>query len=277
LRLLVPTGGSPHSAKAIEFAALLAADLGGSVTALTVVKSVALRPSAHAILAAAQAVLSAHLPESATATALRIGHPAEEILAEAEAGGYSAIVIGEKQHHGLVTRFLLGSTAQRVVEHSPLPVVVAKGKIGPIRRILLCDSAVGDAPLVELVAADLPELVDAAESVTVLHVMSHMAAAPGVNAHEVLAEAELLIEEHTSEGDALERDKAVLARRGVEPVLKVRHGLVVEEVAVEAESHDLVVIGAHRGSGWRRMILGDIAHQILIGVPRPVLIVPVRH
>jgi nucleotide-binding universal stress UspA family protein len=55
----------------------------------------------------------------------------------------------------------------------------------------------------------------------------------------------------------------------------VRHGLVVDEIQAEARSgdYDLVVIGAHRGEGWRRILLDDLAHQIIVEMDRPVLVV----
>jgi nucleotide-binding universal stress UspA family protein len=55
----------------------------------------------------------------------------------------------------------------------------------------------------------------------------------------------------------------------------VRHGLVVEEILAEAQcgDYDLVVIGAHRGEGWRRILLDDLAHEIINYVDRPILVV----
>lgn len=55
----------------------------------------------------------------------------------------------------------------------------------------------------------------------------------------------------------------------------VRHGRVVDEILAEsrAEDYDLVVIGAHRGEGWRRILLDDLAQQLITQIDRPVLVV----
>jgi nucleotide-binding universal stress UspA family protein len=72
-------------------------------------------------------------------------------------------------------------------------------------------------------------------------------------------------------------DQAVrfLQQHNLHPRPKVRHGLVVDEIQAEARSgdYDLVVIGAHRGEGWRRILLDDLAHQIIVEMDRPVLVV----
>jgi nucleotide-binding universal stress UspA family protein len=49
----------------------------------------------------------------------------------------------------------------------------------------------------------------------------------------------------------------------------------VDEILAEARSgdYDLVVIGAHRGAGWERLLLDDLAHQIIEQMDRPVLVV----
>jgi nucleotide-binding universal stress UspA family protein len=59
-----------------------------------------------------------------TATA-RLGVPAEEILNEAEKTDPDLIVLGNKGTSGL-TRFLLGSTAERVVRYAKCSVLVAR-------------------------------------------------------------------------------------------------------------------------------------------------------
>jgi nucleotide-binding universal stress UspA family protein len=204
-----------------------------------------------------------------------VGQPAEEIVAEAERGNYQMLVVGEKQHHGLLTRFLLGSTAQRVVEHAPCPVVIVKGHIGQVRRLLVCDSGVTESPITERLVEQLPDLLERVGAVTVLHVMSQMGAGPGIDGHQLRASAADLIEEQAPEGALLEQDLQALARAGLVGVPRVRHGLVVDEILAEAQEgeYDLVVIGAHGGSGWRRLILDDIAHEVVVGLDRPVLVV----
>lgn len=270
--ILVATGGAAHSTVALTFGAHLAAVSQSELTVLTVVKREEERPKANAILESTRFVLTPLCPHYKQI--VRIGHPAEEILAEAEETRYSMLVVGEKQHHGLLTRFILGSTALRVVEHAPCPVVVVKGQIGEVKRILLCDSGFSTDPLVDKVAQQLPRLLDGAESLTVLHVMSQMSAGPGIDGHQLRADTGELIEEHAVEGELLSHDVQVLAQTGHPAQPKVRHGRVVDEVLAEAREgdYDLVIIGAHRGSGWRRILLDDIAHQLVVNLDRPVLV-----
>jgi nucleotide-binding universal stress UspA family protein len=54
-----------------------------------------------------------------------VGHPAESIVDEAERGGFGLIIVGHRGHGG-VARFLLGSTATRVVTHAHCDVLVVR-------------------------------------------------------------------------------------------------------------------------------------------------------
>jgi nucleotide-binding universal stress UspA family protein len=54
-----------------------------------------------------------------------VGHPAESIVDEAERGGFGLIVVGHRGH-GAVARFLMGSTATRVVTHAHCDVLVVR-------------------------------------------------------------------------------------------------------------------------------------------------------
>jgi nucleotide-binding universal stress UspA family protein len=54
-----------------------------------------------------------------------VGHPAESIVDEAERGKFDLIVVGHRGLHG-VQRFLLGSTATRVVTHAHCDVLVVR-------------------------------------------------------------------------------------------------------------------------------------------------------
>jgi nucleotide-binding universal stress UspA family protein len=169
-------------------------------------------------------------------------------------------------------------------------VIVAKGKVGPIQRILLCDSG-AQGPLAgfqnagetervvpSLLArftAQLADMLVGEEEITVLHVMSQISAGPGVRGTQLRADVQSLIEEHAPEGELLRQDVQILEQPGVRVRPQVRHGLVVDEILAEAAAgdYDLVVIGAHRGAGWQRILLDDLAHKILMQLDRPVLVI----
>jgi nucleotide-binding universal stress UspA family protein len=275
MRVLMATGGSSHSEAALSFGAQMLKPCRGTTefTIVTVAKHEIDRPRADGILAQACELVD---PDEADVQAVvRVGHPAEEILHEIDEGHYDLVIVGERQHHRLVTRFFLGSTAQRVVEHAPCPVIIAKGKIRPVRRILVCDSGAQEPSLLSRFTEQLADLIHCGEEVTVLHVMSQMGAGPGVEGGQLRANAEELIQAQAPEGELLERDIHMLGQLNVHTEPKVRHGLVVDEILTEAQSgdYDLVVIGAHRGEGWRRILLDDLAHQIIVQLDRPVLVV----
>jgi nucleotide-binding universal stress UspA family protein len=273
MRILMATGGAPHSQLALRFGAQIACRSDKPPTLLTVVRRETDRPKADAILTRTIQLVKPMIPH--VKAKVRIGHPAEEIIREAEEGGYNLVVVGDRQNHRLSTRFLLGSTAARVVEHAPCPVIVAKGKTGPINHILLCDSGAESPSLLSRFSAQLPMLTEGTVEITILHVMSQISAGPGVSGRQLRAGAEELIELHAPEGQLLEQDIQLLQQLDLHAQPKVRHGLVVDEILAEARQgdYDLLVIGAHRGEGWRRILLDDLAHQIIVQVDRPVLVV----
>ncbi len=272
MRLLIATGGSPHSEIALRLGALIAHRAGIVPTVLTVIRDETNRARATPILARACELLGPEVVD--LQTKVRVGHAAEEILREAAEGHYDLIILGERRDHDLVTR-LLGSTTKRVMEHAPCPVIVAKGKVDPIHRILLCDSGAESLSLLNRFIARLPTLVEGEVELTILHVMSQMTAGPGIPGRQLRADAEELIREHTPEGELLEQDIRILQQSNLHPQAKIRHGLVVDEILDEAHSgdYDLVVIGARRGVGWERLLLDDLARQIIEQMDRPVLVV----
>lgn len=271
MKILIATGGSSHSEKALQFGAQIARCADEAPTILTVVRRKEDLPRAESILQRATFLL-ADVPCVETRT--RIGRPAEEIVAEAREGGYDMIIVGERQSHTLKAR-MLGSTAVHVVEHAACPVIIAKGEIRPIRRILLCDSGALVPSLLSRFTAQLAGMLLGEEEITVLHVMSQITAWPGVPDQQLQASAEELIQGHAPEGEWLASDLQVLSHPGIHARAKVRHGAVVEEILAESHGngYDLVVIGAHREAGWQRVLLEDIAHEIIKRVDRPVLVV----
>ena len=272
MKLLMATGGSAHSEAALLFGIQIARSSDEPPTVVTVIRREEERPHGQAVLARASEILNSASLD--THTVIRVGTPSEEIVREAYEGAYDLVIVGERQYHGFFKR-VLGSTAVHVVEHAPCPVIVAKGKIDPVRRILLCDSGGIQPTLLGRFTAQLAELIEGDEQVVVLHVMSQITAGLDVDDEQLEANAADLIRLHAPEGEILERDVEVLTQPHIHPEAKVRHGPVIEEILDEACSgdYDLVVIGAHCGQGWQKVLLADIAHRIILQVDRPVLVV----
>jgi nucleotide-binding universal stress UspA family protein len=273
MRILIATGGTSNAPAALRLGAYIANRVGQVPTILTVIRQPADYPSAQTIIAEARQFLEPLLPE--VYSRVRLGYPPEEIIREAIEGEYDLVIAGAKQHHDLMSRFLIGSTAERVMEHAPCPVIITRGKSDEIRRILLCDSGIEDPSLIHRFVTQLGAMISGQEEFTILHVMSQISAGPGVAGDQLRADADELIHNHAPEGELLERDLHMLEQLGVQAEPKIRHGLVVEEIWKETRSvnYDLVVIGAHRGEGWRRILLDDLAHRIISQVDRPIAVV----
>ncbi|MGC1722095.1 MAG: universal stress protein [Isosphaeraceae bacterium] len=136
-KILVAIDGSPASEKALAAAVDLAANYRAELTALGVVEVpevVGMIDEVDEIRQGTEAYLR-QINESAVNYArsrgvvlrsvLVRGHAAEAIVKYAESEGVNLIVVG--QHgHSRIARFLLGSTSDRVSEHSPCTVMIVK-------------------------------------------------------------------------------------------------------------------------------------------------------
>lgn len=276
MRVLLATKGSEHSAVAARFlrelAQVPAVDIQLSV--VTVLKRREPTAEADAVFDEVTRLLSTAV--GSITTRVRRGDPATEIVQEAIDGNYDLLVVGKREVHSLVTR-ILGSVTRHILLHIPCPVVIAKGKFAPLHSMLLCEGGFLKPSLLERLAEQLPDLLHTDANVTVLHVMSQISAGPGITGNHLRAEADELIDKHTPEGEMLERDLRFLARQSdLHPRPKVRHGFVVDEIVAEANSgaYDLVVIGAHQYGRWDKLLLDNLARQIVEQSPRPVLVIP---
>lgn len=204
----------------------------------------------------------------------RTGDPLREILAELKQTHFDLLVIGESQVLNPKTSYFKENIAHKLAEQSPCAVLVVREPARPAKRILMCDSGAENSVLRRF-TLQVAELLAGEEEITVLHVMSQISAGPGVPGRQLRADVQELIAEDAPEGRLLAKDLRMLDRRGIHPTARVRHGLVVDEILEEARSgdYDLVVIGAHRGKGWQRFLLDDLAHKILAQMDRPVLVV----
>jgi nucleotide-binding universal stress UspA family protein len=288
MRILLCTDGWPHGQAALRFGALLAQGSPDPATLLGVVEHAQDQARVEQALQEGKEWLAgAPTPQ----TKLRRGHADEEILDEASPEAYDLVVVGTRGRRGL-TRFLLGSTAERIARHASLPVLLVQGQREAVKRILIC-TAGGEPGLAAVdLAGRVAQLVGA--QVTVLHVMSQLPAlpvvphaglfgvmpqtpvppeVPDVLLKDLEAPAEELMDHDTPEGAHLRQALAMLADLGVPARARVRHGLVIDEIEDEAceGDYDLVVVGSRSAEGWMRFLLNDLGKQILSCVGRPML------
>ena len=272
MRVLIATGGPGQTEIGIRQLMLLAESTSLKPTVLTVIKHAEEQAEADQVLAHAATLLNPVFEKVNYKT--RVGQPWEEIVAEGETGKYDLLMMGQRQSRPLLTR-IRGLVTQKVVAHTSLPVLIAKREARPMRRVLICDSGAQSPSLLQMFRMRLPALLANVTDVTVLHVMSQISAAPSVRGDDLSATAEELIQSQTPEGNILRQDLAYLDTMNLQTHAKVRHGLVVDEIADEARSdeYDLVVIGAHRDECLSRFLLDDLAHELVLDVERAILVV----
>ena len=184
------------------------------------------------------------------------------------------VLIGEWRQN-VVLRYIKKPVMVQITESVECPVLVVKGRVKPVRKILLCDSGAGMSGVLNRFTRQIAGLLEGEEEVIILHVMSQMSAGPGVMGKELSANASELIEKHTLEGDLLEQDLQDLTHLGIQAEPKIRHGLVIDEILSEVKTgdYDLLVIGAHNTRNMNSLLLENIAEELLRRSERSVLIV----
>ena len=198
---------------------------------------------------------------------VEVGRPAEVITARARKIHAELIVLGGK-HHSALGRWLGGSTSHNVVRATTVPVLVTKGEVETVRRILVALET-SDVAAPTLAAARRLAHAFGAE-VRALSVIEPLPplpeTVPAINPEPYTALWRETIETEL---------RPVAAAAGVE--LVVRTGPTVATIEAEATdwSADLLVVGSH-GKNWtQRMMLGSVTERLLDHLPTSLVVVPV--
>jgi nucleotide-binding universal stress UspA family protein len=270
MHILIPISSTIKLEALVQLGTLVHQMVGGTITLLAVIKNENGRPQAEALLD--QAKKLSETADSNLKTRLRTGQLLEEIVDEVTSGAYDLLIVRERPQRKFLRRFTTPVT-DHLLAHTDCPVLLSRGEARPLDRVLVCESG-REPTLLDWLTSHMLSLLNQIDELTILHVMSQIAAGPGVAGWELRADAKELIQKHTPEGSLLEEDLAQLEPLNVRPKAKVRHGLVVQEILAEAQNgdYDLVVIGAHSGEGWERFLLDDLAHEIIAQVARPLLV-----
>lgn len=205
-------------------------------------------------------------------TKVRRGDPSSQILDEIREGAFDLVILGPNEAPGL-RRHFLGSVTTQVVRRAPCSVVVAQQARSTLTHVLICSGGTDLAEDVIKTGAWIARAV--AARATLLHVVT-----PVPSMYTGLGELEEslseLLQTDTPVARHLRRGARILEQQGVSAELRLRYGVVADEIIREAReaNSDLILVGAVKGRPkLKRLMLGEVTQQVVERSPRSVLVV----
>lgn len=197
-------------------------------------------------------------------TLVRHGRPRQVILEQARSWRPALIVLPPAGRRG-IARMIKGSRVRAVVHEAPSTVLVARQPVSERLRSILV--TVSGGPMSETTALAALEVAQAfGAQITLLHVSSSISL--GVSE----AERDPAIAR-------IEEIRQLLQRGGVEPRMRSREGMVVNEIFNECRDggYDLLILGQHLVNREAGSDLSEnLAEDLALHCPIPVLVVRPR-
>jgi nucleotide-binding universal stress UspA family protein len=237
MKILICVAGLPFAESTIKFGNVMASLDVSEITLLTVVDKKGQKSKATAMLEKAAALVDFPINK----IKVRRGRTIKKILDEVNKNGYDMLVVGISSSGGLAKR-LTRSVTQRVAEKVDISVLVVKEERPSLENILICT---GGRKINQAVIRQGARLAKASgASVQLLYVTSPV---PGMysgleDMDETLPE---LLQSNTAVAKHLRWAARYLAENNVSGAIKVRRGVVNEEILREAQEsrYDLVIVG----------------------------------
>jgi len=269
MKILICSDGTSPADSAIRIGGLLIGPTRAETTLLGIAENPRDERPLRDALEAQAGSLRAHgvAPE----IVVREGEPIRQILIQTSKTAYDVVVIGARRK-GTTGLYWRSEKTYEVIKLIPPPVLVAIGECTTLKKFLVCT---GGKEFIEEAVQLTGKLAAAVgASVTLLHVMAEP---PAIYADLVRMEEDVdrLLESKSELGVNLRRQKESLGRLGVPTEVRVRHGIVLDQVFAEARAgdYDLIVTGSSQAQGLlRHYIMGDVTRGILNHVNCPVLV-----
>ncbi|HET9983295.1 MAG TPA: universal stress protein [Longimicrobiales bacterium] len=212
---------------------------------------------------------------------VRVGRAADALVRHAEQAG-SDLVVLSTHGHGPIQRAWLGSVADAVARHSPVPVLLVRPEPDAVpdltggtlfRHILvpLDGSAFGEEVLGTAVALGALGAAD----YTLLEVVYPPFVIGPVDETLSLHVDEELLRQRKAAADAYLRGVAERLRADgleVETVVVVEPSTVASILDYAAKGADLIALTTHGRGGLGRVVLGSVADKVVRGAASPVLL-----
>lgn len=204
-------------------------------------------------------------PDAEVVAAFPEGSPAQAIIGLADEIDAGLIVIGPARQGG-VSEFLLGTTTDNIIRHAGRPVLVVKNRPHtPYRRMVVATDF--SAPSLHALQMAGQMFPDAA--IDLVHAWHVPFERPGQAASQVQDRQDEVF------GSFLESISPDLRGR-ISTHLVYGHPLKSVNDLVADLQADLVVVGSHGESGWRRATIGSMASALLKSASADTLMITVR-
>jgi nucleotide-binding universal stress UspA family protein len=269
MKILICSDGMPASENAIELAALLASPLKAEITLLGIAeKSSDERPLRETLEKQAQSLRAQNAQPDIV---VRAGEPVRQIFNQTSNTSYDLVLVGARWT-GATGHYWRSERTYEVIKTIQPPVLVAIGERKQLKRFLICT---GGKEFIEPAVQFTGEIAGAlGASVTLLHVMAEPPAIY-VNLVQLEENVDQLLESKSELGTNLLREKRDLERLAVPAEVRLRHGIVIDQVfeEVHAGDYDLIVTGTSQARGLLgHYIMGDLTRSILNRANCPVLV-----
>jgi nucleotide-binding universal stress UspA family protein len=269
MKILICSDGSDPAETAIQLGGSLAEPLKAQVALLGIAETAGDEQSLREALE--KQAGSLHGRGMPLDIIVQSGEPVHQILDETSRSKYDLVVIGTRWT-GPVGDYWRSKKTYEVIKSVQPPVLVAIGESKQLKRFLVCT---GGKEFIEQAVQFTGKLAAAVRaSITLLHVMAEP---PALYADLVRLEEDVgqLLDSKSELGTNLRRQKRELERLGVPGEVRLRHGIVIEQVFEEAREgdYDLIVTGTSQARGLlRHYIMGDLTRSILNQANVPVLV-----
>ena len=269
MKILICSDGMSAAENAMRLGAAFAAPLNAEV----VVLGVAERPEDESSLQGAleKQTESLRVQNVSATIEMCAGDPVGQITSATSKAKYDLVIVGARKTGATGLHWRSEKMYELIKAISP-PVLVAVGEWAQLKRFLVCT---GGKEFIEEAVQLTGKLAKAVQaSVTLLHVMAEP---PAMYADLVRLEEDVdrLMASKSELGMNLSTQKGDLEKFGVPAEVRIRHGIVVDQVFAEAraQQYDLIVTGSSRARGMlRHYIMGDLTRTILNHASCPVLV-----
>jgi nucleotide-binding universal stress UspA family protein len=269
MKILICSDGTSAADNAIALGKLLVSPLHADATLLGIAeKSDDEKPLREALEKQLDALRSSVV---SLQLIVQYGEPVRQIVDVTGETIFDLVIIGARWT-GATGQYWRSVRTYDVIKSVTPPVLVAIGECNQLRRILVCTGGKEFAEQAVQLSGKIATAVGA--SVTLLHVMAEP---PGIYADLISLEEDVdrLLESKSELGLNLCQQKKELDRLGVKAEVRLRHGIVIDQIFEEAGAgdYDLIVTGTSRARGLLgHYIMGDLTRSIVNRAVCPVLV-----